>query len=396
MSQPNIQLILGDCLEIMRAMPSSSVDAVCTDPPAGIKFMGKEFDHDRGGRTRWIAWLAALAEAYRIAKPGTYALVWALPRTSHWTATAVEDAGWTIRDVVTALNGQGYPKSRACLKPCSEHWVLAYRPTKKQAPLQIDACRIGTEGPRPLRERDHKPTNAVCFGQAVQGSVAVGVTAEGRWPANVVLSHSEGCRRVGTRRVKSDGHHPAKRNGESMWAAEGGGLNGNSGPERYMGDPDGLETVESWECEPGCAVRLLDEMSGSRKADWARGSDKPGCFQQGVTRTTPSVCYDDYGGASRFFYTSKASRSDRGPDNTHPTVKSTDLMRWLCRLITPPGGTILDPFAGSGSTAKAAAEEGFGFIGIESDPAYLGIAGGRLEAARDECPLFPFPLEVAP
>ena len=92
--------------------------------------------------------------------------------------------------------------------------------------------------------------------------------------------------------------------------------------------------------------------------------------------------YGDTGGASRFFYCAKASRKDRGEGNSHPTVKNTELMRWLCRLVTPPGGTVLDPFAGSGSTGLAALAEGLGFVGIERDPAYFRIAQDRLAAAQ--------------
>jgi site-specific DNA-methyltransferase (adenine-specific) len=97
-----------------------------------------------------------------------------------------------------------------------------------------------------------------------------------------------------------------------------------------------------------------------------------------------AACHGDTGGASRFFYVAKASPKDRGEGNSHPTVKSTELMAYLCRLITPPGGTILDPFAGSGSTGVAALRQGFQFIGIEKEPEYHDIALRRLEAAKGE------------
>ena len=117
-------LHLGDCLPLLRDMLAESVDAVVTDPPAGIAFMGKEWDGDKGGRDKWIAWLASvMAECLRVLKPGHCALVWALPRTSHWTATALGDAGFQVRDVITHVFGSGFPKSRALLKPASEHWI---------------------------------------------------------------------------------------------------------------------------------------------------------------------------------------------------------------------------------------------------------------------------------
>ena len=98
----------GECVATMAAMEPNSIDAIVTDPPAGISFMGKDWDHHKGGRDQWIAWMTVvMTEAFRVAKPGAHAFVWALPRTSHWTATALEDAGWEIRDVVTHLFGSG-------------------------------------------------------------------------------------------------------------------------------------------------------------------------------------------------------------------------------------------------------------------------------------------------
>jgi site-specific DNA-methyltransferase (adenine-specific) len=352
-----IDLHLGDCLDVMRGLADASVDAVVTDPPAGIAFMGKTWDNpdhfplskrevskkkgpwrgpaitydgvdkSREGRTAFIDFLTPrMAEALRIAKPGTFALVWALPRTSHWTATAIEDAGWVIRDRISHLFGTGFPKAKSCLKPGGEDWWLAYKPGGKMAPLQIDACRIGNSPPSVPQPKFNSPTGSI-YGMAtgVGRNGTMSQSTLGRWPANVVLSED--------------------------------------------------------------AAADLDAMSGMRKAGWAGGSDKPGCFQQGVAQSWPHQGYGDTGGASRFFYTAKASRQDRGEGNTHPTVKSESLMRWLCRLITPPGGIILDPFAGSGSTGKAAILEDFGFVGIERDPGYHAIARKRLDEVQGLTPL---------
>ena len=107
-----IDLRLGDCLEVLRGMGAGTVDGVVTDPPAGIAFMGKEWDTDHGGRDSWIAMMTPIAaEALRVCKPGAHALVWALPRTSHWTATAWENAGWEVRDRIGHIFGSGFPKS---------------------------------------------------------------------------------------------------------------------------------------------------------------------------------------------------------------------------------------------------------------------------------------------
>ena len=106
------QLYEGDCLAELKRLPDNSIDSVVTDPPAGIGFMGKHWDKDKGGRDKWIDWLAeVMAECKRVVKPGAHIFVWALPRTSHWTATAVENAGFEVRDIVTHLFGSGFPKS---------------------------------------------------------------------------------------------------------------------------------------------------------------------------------------------------------------------------------------------------------------------------------------------
>ncbi len=153
---------LGTCdaLEGLRGLPAASVDAIVTDPPSGIGFMGQAWDKDKGGRDQWVAWLRdILRESLRVVKPGAFAAVWALPRTSHWTMTAVEDAGFDIRDVLTHHFGSGFPKSRnlgsgigTALKPATEDWILARAPldgttTANQEQhgtggLNIDACRV--------------------------------------------------------------------------------------------------------------------------------------------------------------------------------------------------------------------------------------------------------------
>src|SRR5688572_7739294 len=109
---PSWQLLHGDSRELLKEIPDCSIDAVVTDPPAGISFMGAKWDSDKGGRKEWIAWLASvMQEALRVLKPGAHGLVWALPRTSHWTATALEDAGFELRDVVQHVFLSGFPKS---------------------------------------------------------------------------------------------------------------------------------------------------------------------------------------------------------------------------------------------------------------------------------------------
>lgn len=345
----------GDCLAALRACPTSVVDALVTDPPAGIGFMGMEWDRDKGGREAWIAWLAERArECLRVLKPGAHGLVWALPRTSHWTATALEDAGFEVRDVVTHLFGTGFPKSLDLgegrgtgLKPASEHWILVRKPVESTTTanverwgtggLNVDACRIGT---------DVVGWGGGGRGQGSWDADSCGLKAGearpvlGRWPANVVLSHDDGC-----------------------------------------GDA----------CTPGCAVRALDEQAGERTGGASRFfyAAKPSPSERDLgcdalpMRTPAELVGREDGAAGRNSPRAGAGRT-AGRRNHHPTVKSIALMRWLCRLVTPPGGVVLDPFCGSGSTGCAALLEGLHFAGIEQDPEYVAIARARIGAVEKE------------
>lgn len=395
-------LLHGDALGLGPLLPVNCVDSIVTDPPAGIAFMGNEWDKDRGGRDRWIAWLAEMfGPALRALKPGGHALVWALPRTSHWTAMALELAGFEIRDVHHHLFGTGFPKSLTsksapipegtgtALKPAVEHWILARKPsaatigeTYKQhgtGVLRIDACRIDAASGRPKRVMDRGSlvgnTYSGGLNGAFCGSRADGVTDQGRWPAHLSLEHAETC-------------------------ATGA-------------------------CVLGCPVRLLDEQSGvtkpSKPHSFKSGDNVLGVMNDDGWKPKPItyVSKGDGGGASRFFYVAKGSRSEKdagldhllprtggeatrredgspgtqspragagrtgGARNHHPTVKSVDLMRWLIRLITPPGGVVLDMFAGSGTTGVGALTEGCRFIGCEMTDEYLPILEGRIRHALE-------------
>jgi len=211
----------------------------------------------------------------------------------------------------------------------------------------VDACRIAGD----LDGDPHRfaKTDGGNFASFSEPPV---VRAAGRWPANVILSHNPDCREVGTRIISGD----EREGSEGALPAGFGDVGATRGYGKGKGKPAGplygAQTIPVWECEPDCAIRLLDEQSGERSS-----------------------------GASRFFYTAKASRQDRntsGADNTHPTVKPADLMRWLIRLVTPPGGIILDPFAGSGSTGVAARAESVRCILIEREAEYLPIIHQRL------------------
>lgn len=342
-------LLRGDCLEQLGSIPDNSIDALVTDPPAGISFMGKDWDGDKGGRKQWVAWMeSVMRECLRVMKPGAHGLVWALPRTSHWTATALEDAGFEIRDVVTHLFGTGFPKSLdvskagageawkgfgTALKPASEHWILVRKPCSEKTVaanvlkwgcggLNIDGSRVGTGGDYTVHNAGSSASGSLNWNSGGKtASSSIHKTTQGRFPANLILDEE--------------------------------------------------------------AAAALDEQSGqSKSVDSIRNNKpSPNLSMSGANLGHVSKSHNDSGGASRFFYVAKASKSDKGADNTHPTVKSTALMKYLIKLITPPGGVVLDPFTGSGSTGVACAANGNVFIGIERDDSYYNIATSRLEKA---------------
>lgn len=463
------EILKGDCLEVLKKYEQDSFDSLITDPPAGISFMGKEWDK---GHNFIPEMTEIYKECLRVLKPGAHGLVWAIPRTSHWTATALENAGFEIRDVITHIFGSGFPKSHdiskaidkmygaerevigpnkyanrgrvqsklqcdvgksensldtkpatteakkwqgfgTAIKPASEHYILVRKPLSESTVaknvlkhgtggLNIDQSRISTSdslnGGAYSKEGDRNPTSNL-LGAANKEYHQ----PQGRFPANLVLSHNEDCELVGTKEVKGITGSNTGLHGENS-SGEFKGLN----PQERVGSSK--ETVDDWQCTEGCAVKELNDQSGrffkTFEGEWKCTEDCPVAeidkqsgvlkFSYATNEGKASSIYNnemkserniinkdrakDYGGASRFFYCAKASKRDRGQDNNHPTVKNTKLMEYLIKLITPPQGIVLDPFAGSGSTGVAAKRLGFGFVGIEKEAEYFEIAEKRIEA----------------
>jgi site-specific DNA-methyltransferase (adenine-specific) len=380
------ELLNGDCLEVLKTLESNSVDSLVTDPPAGISFMGKEWDSDKGGRDGWIKWMAeVMTECKRVMKPGAHGLVWAIPRTSHWTATALEDAGFEIRDVVTHLFGQGFPKSLniekagagskwsgwgTALKPASEHWILVRKPCEEKTVaanvqrwgtggINIDESRIATDE---LRGKVYNNSNT---GWKCSSAPSIQYGSEnGRFPANLVLSHSEHCTDNqcdiecaikaldGQSGILKTGNGPTKRSGLGFHGAEGN-INKEPRPSNQ-----------------GCASRFFYCAKISTSERNAGLEDMPDKVSNiGDERPSGNMNQRIHG---------KDKRNDVIAKNNHPTVKPQKLMSYFVRMITPPGGVVLDPFMGSGSTGMAARATGFGFIGIERDPGYFEIAQKRI------------------
>ena len=265
-------------------------------------------------------------------------------------------------------NRRGFPKHKSKLKPAFEDWWLAIKPCGRAVELNIDRCRIaGSEVGKP---RDHEPRKDRENWRITGGSSGNGSTSPlGRYPPNLALSHSESCRIVGRHTIPGDPRPGGEGSRPGGFYATGSA----SGDGKSAGILYGDAEVDTWECSPDCPIAELDRQSGicksgSRKAGDYKLIGGHGRYGEGEVVAMPEVVGDS-GGASRFFpnfqYVAKASNVDRGDYNNHPTVKSTPLMQWLIRLITPPDSTIFDPFMGSGSTGKAAILEGFSFLGVE-------------------------------
>jgi DNA modification methylase len=378
------ELIHGDCRAELPRLEGGSIDAVVVDPPYGINFMSADWDDAVAFRP------GVWAECLRVAKAGAYLLAFGGTRTHHRLMCAVEDAGWVLTDTLCWLHGQGFPKSKGCLKPSWEPIVLARKAAPRVVPLGIDECRLPVADMAQLDERRAAPLGRAedyCGGNSLNaagtdhGGRRVSPQGIGRWPPNVALSHHEACVCRGTRRVRGTnpiGPNPGK-------PGYSGGF-GRSPGHDFTG-PDGTEEVEDWVCHPECPVFLLDVQAGERNSGGPQSGKRypgqPGGWAGGP-RTVSG--YTDSGNASRFFYVSKASRADRGEGNDHNTVKPTALMQWLVKLACSAGGLVLDCFAGSGSTGVAALRCGRRFLGIERDPHYHAVALKRL--AGVDGPLF--------
>jgi site-specific DNA-methyltransferase (adenine-specific) len=393
-----VTVVQGDMLAVLPTLAADSFDACVTDPPyhlasivkrfgkpgsapardgdvyarSSVGFMGKEWD---GGdiAMRPETW----AEVLRVLKPGAHLVAFGGTRTHHRIWCAIEDAGFEIRDTIMWLYGSGFPKSHnldgdwegwgTALKPAFEPIILARKPldgtvaenvaANGTGALNVDASRVGTEGatkrgsqaPYPKKEDGTEDRSGVW---ARTGHEIVEIDA-GRWPANVIHDGSD-------------------------------------------------EVLAAFPDAPG----QQGDLAGHNKS---RTSQSLGDFGPAVDHKARR----DSGSAARFFYCAKASKADREEGcgslpaapggmrsensgqhitrrdgkapglvhNTHPAVKPTALMQYLVRLVTPPGGVVLDPFTGSGSTGKAAVLSGFGFYGVEREDEYLPIAKARIAAA---------------
>lgn len=354
-----VRLYAGDNRDALAAMPDCSVDSCVTDPPYALVSIVKRFGKDGAAPAKsngasgvykrassgfmgkqWdtgdVAFDADFwREVYRVLKPGAHVISFGGTRTYHRMASAVEDAGFEIRDQIGWAFGSGFPKSHnagdgwgTALKPAWEPVVLARKPLigtvaanvaeYGTGAINVDGCRVDA-GERPhIERRNDKSLDGDVYGSGINGSRSLGTFSQGRWPANIVHDGSE-------------------------------------------------DVLAAFPDAPGQQRQTL----GTEPSDTTK--DIYGKFR----RVAVAPPRNDEGSAARFFYQAKADSDDR-IGSKHPTVKPVDLMRWLVRLVTPKGGTVLDPFAGTGTTAEAAYYEGFSAILCEREAEYIADIERRM------------------
>lgn len=433
----------GDCLDVLRSLPDASVDAVVTDPPYGIRFMGQawdgadivatqlrgketspmppgvggpnggyrslaaeagRYDQSLSANQTFQAWVEEWArECLRVLKPGGHLLASGSPRTGHRLAAGIEDAGFEIRDSIAWLYGSGFPKSmdvsKAIDKAAGAEREVVGRyvpPNGKAWNLTADVARAEVGAVGHTSRADSLDLTAPAtpdaerwqgWGTALKPAFEPIVVARkplvGTVAANV-LAHGTGALNIDGGRVAASGCPLIESKSEASVSTFGDGLNGS----RNAGATDLGRWPANVILDESQAV-VLDAQSGDRKAGGNLAGTEPSrpakdCYGEYKERREWES-YADTGGASRFFYVAKADASERVRVNgiAHPTVKPLALMRWLVRLVTPPGGTVLEPFAGSGTTVEACILEGFRCIAVEREADYLPLIVQRINRRRD-------------
>jgi hypothetical protein len=420
------QTHLGDALEILKTIPSNSVDSLVTDPPAGIGLFNLDWDSDKGGREAWIEWLSEVfKECLRTMKPGAHGFVWAIPRTSHWTATALEDAGFQIRDVVTHIFGSGFPKNIAIDKALTRAkyvdtdlvfkvtaWIrerrnelgLRNKDLDMIAGVKGGACHWTAAPPNgkpgvPTRERweklkvvlgsapdwmdelilpAHESGGATGFSDQWRGWGTALKPASEHWiliqkpisehniAANVKKFGAGGIN-IDSSRIPVVGKIPSTTN-----------LNFRSSGLLWDGSERSKTSIYNQHPKGRFPCNLLITNSG--------GLDCPAKIidDQSESISDVSEYFMNFNEELPYMYCKRPNRHERGFGNTHPTVKPSKLMHYLITMVTPPRGLVLDPFMGSGTTGVAALADNFRFLGVEKEEQYKAIADVRLKGAKDE------------
>ena len=467
-------LHLGDCLEVMGTMEGNSVDAIISDPPYGLSFMGAKWDSFGGstgnetveerrrkmneylgvnaavpafasshGRSPKLsemqdfqaAMTPIFGEALRVAKPGAYLLCFGGTRTFHRMACAIEDAGWTVRDCIMWVYGQGFPHGMDIAKAIDkklgakrevvgrrpEHVISkAWREAEGRTDLPTSMLDITVPATDQAKEWEGwntalKPAwePIIVAQKPVEGTIAENVLKWGTGAMNI-----DACRvpieqgddvfakNPHTRSKGKDSGIYGKYGAEDRdWSGERGRYPANvahDGSQMVLDlfpDTEGIGNRKGGIKAQTSIFGHESSVTTSRVADGAGSAARYfNTFRDGeesAERTYADRGSTDFAAKpgmrrapadtpARFFYCAKASKKDRGEGNHHPTVKPTALMEWLVKLVTPEGGVVLDPFMGSGSTGVACANLGRRFVGIEREWEYMQIAGPRVQNLERE------------
>lgn len=370
-----------DCLNALKKMEDDSIDSCVTDPPYGLSFMGKSWDYDVPKAEIW-------KEVLRVLKPGGHLLAFFGSRTYHRGTVQIEDAGFEIRDQIMWLYGSGFPKSHNIGKAIDKESGAQRQVVGNNKNFGVTKKQEGKNSYGDYKgewELTEPATDAAKqwegWGTALKPAhepIVVARKPITQTVAKNVLEYGTGALNIDDCRVEINPEVDDLRlGGKGTWKTEGMAKNTYGD---YAGKSVESSPLGRW---PANVIHDGSDEVVSRFPDSKSGVDKGTRGTGGIWNKSSGVpCgpqYGDSGSAARFFYCAKASKADRDEGNNHPTVKPTDLMKYLCRLVTPKNGIVLDPFMGSGSTGKAALLEGFKFVGIEREKEYYEIAQTRIE-----------------
>ena len=399
-----MQLHFGNNIDYLKTIPRNSVDSVVTDPPYGISFMNRKWDYQVPSVETW-------KEVFRVLKPGGHMLVACGTRTQHRMVVNIEDAGFEIRDVICWHYGSGFPKSLNISKAIDNK--LGYEPVIVGTGISGAMQNGSGQNTRPRHENNKNEEGRIefditepvsdeakqwsGFGTALKPAVEFFTLC--RKPlseptvAENVMKFGTGGINIDASRIATDEISKGKYgDSEAQETHQTAGQQLGRFPSNVIFSHH-EDCSEDGDCLMECPVRILNEQSGIRKSGAMKKAylyTNTGTSIGKPTGSTKTLCKASEGYASRFFYTAKASRSERnyglpeGVINDHPTVKPVKLMEYLINLTTPAGGLVADPFMGSGTTGIAAVLNGFDFIGMELEERSYKVAETRINFALGE------------
>ena len=375
----NYKVIQGNNIDVLKTYPDNYFDSIVTDPPYGIDFLGKAWDANTGA-------LETYQQCLRVLKPGGHILAFSAARTYHHLAVTLEQAGFEIRDQIMWIYSSGFPKSQDIGKSIQrslgvEEYEEFVDTTKNSGFGQMDVARqkVGqewsTKETKVGKAKVTSPEAKVWEGWGTALKPAHEPIALARKP--IKLSIARNCQTHGVGALNIDATRV-----ETTDKIQNH-FNRNSGAPEFAGEEKNITDVELTFSDKG---RFPSNVIGEiLQADYQKYFYCPKVSRRerhtGFELPPPMFgdvqgCYDENG--ERFAVGLDARTGNVG--NNHPTVKPIELMKYLIKLITPPGGKVLDPFNGSGSTGCAAVELGYEYVGIELDSAYVDIACKRIEA----------------